>query len=125
MGQHKLTKFVFWQLISFANQAQTLEEEFDTFAILFEFAKTQGIKNTMNAFKALKKHEFLTSTSPIFKRVALTKKSFFLTQTEDAKKLIEKNNWYISLAEEKGKQEIVKKLRGEIDLIKILITEEI
>lgn len=120
MTHNELTMSIFWQLISFAKLNQNPHEEFETFPISFEIAKTKGIKNTLNAFKTLQKNGFLQTTSPIFKTVFLTPKAFLLTKKEGIKAQTNKNNYYIALAEEKGKHEIAENLRQENELIKIL-----
>ena len=55
MTQNELTKVIFWQLIAFAKLEENPQSEFSTSPILFEFAKTQGVKNTISVFKTLEK----------------------------------------------------------------------
>lgn len=123
MTNQELTKAIFWQLIAFSKLEKNPFTEFSTFPVFFEFAKTQGIESTIMVFKILKKHHFLTTSSPVFQTISLTQKAFLMEKKDDVKKLIKKNNKQIYLANQNEKQEEVKRLKNENELLKILCTK--
>lgn len=124
MTHQELTRFVLLQLIAFSKFNQHPQDEVKTFAIAFELAKTKGIKHVMQAFKNLERYELLTTKSPIFKTISLTKKAFLMRDKESIMKQIDENKWHINLAEEKGKSEIIEKLKEENNFL-FFLREEI
>ena len=121
MTQNELTKAIFWQLIAFAKLEENPQTEFSTFPILFEFAKTQGIKNTISVFKTLEKYNLLSTESPTFQIISLTQKALSLEKKENVENMIRKNNQLADMAIQKSNSDFAEKLKLENELLETFI----
>lgn len=121
MTQNELTKVIFWQLIAFAKLEENPQTEFSTSPVLFEFAKTKGIQNTLSVFKLLEKYNFLSTNSPTFQTISLTQKAFSLEKNENIEKMIFENNQLVDKAIQKGNFDFVEDLKNENEVLKNLM----
>ena len=121
MTQNELNKVIFWQLIAFAKLEENPQTEFSTSPVLFEFAKTKGIQNTLSVFKLLEKYNFLSTNSPTFQTISLTQKAFSLEKNENIEKMIFENNQLVDKAIQKGNFDFVEDLKNENEVLKNLM----